>query len=103
MAVRAAEREPAVVPAQRQAKGSRLRGVQGGAVNESPEGPGTRDQAEGVQVGGEGGTSRGNCEKWGWESPLEMTGPAIPALLTCVLTLFCANADKACARAGQSS
>lgn len=68
MAVRAAEREPAVVPAQRQAKGSRLRGVQGGAVNESPEGPGTRQRVCKLagRVARPGGTVRNGDGRVPW-------------------------------------
>lgn len=59
--------------------------------------------AEGVRVGREGGTSQGNCEKGGRESPFKMNGPGVPAFLTCVLTLFCTDPNPNCGSEGQRS
>lgn len=90
---RAAEREPAVVPAQ---TGS---GVQ---EREGSTGCG-RAHMEGVRGGGEGGTSQGNCEKWGWESPLKMNGSVVPAFLMCILTLLCTCPNQNLRWEGQRS
>lgn len=90
---RAAEREPAVVPAQ---TGSGVQEERGSAGH-------GRAQVEGVRGGGEGGTSQGNCEKWGWESPLKMNGSVVPAFLMCVLTLLCTRPNQNLRREGQRS
>lgn len=65
----------------------------GRAEHESPEEPaGQRVCKWARRV--EGGASQENCGKRRWGSPRTRAGSVIPAFLTCVLTVFCADANQ---------